>query len=309
MIILDPAPSAIDRILIDMDNLLVGIPEGFPGQQLYRLPREALRRVRSRSFTKEYVVTDLGFFPPSREHLVQRDSGCSQWILIFVHSGSGWVRIADRREEAGAGRVILIPPGQPHSYGASHEDPWSIFWVHFEGGGAESLLPWSGFGHGVAVQECRAAEELAGWFRALLAVVGNGYHDHALLSVSTMLVNILALLHRNPLHNHRNDALSRIEAVMESMRGDLNNPRQLHEYARISSLSVPQFSHLFRRHTGMSPMAFLNELRMQRGARLLDASSLSVKAVASELGFDDPCYFSRAFRKWTGLSPENYRNR
>lgn len=56
-------------------------------------------------------------------------------------------------------------------------------------------------------------------------------------------------------------------------------------------------------------MAFLNELRMLRAAHLLDVTPLSVKAVADELGFDEACYFSRAFRKWTGLSPQNYRTR
>lgn len=121
----------MERFLKAMDNFLVTIPEGFKGQILYRLPRQALRRARSKPFTRDYAVTDLGFFPPAPSHEVIRPNGVEQWIMIFVHSGSGWLRTGARRREARKRSILLIPPRQAHSYGASRDNPWSIYWFHF----------------------------------------------------------------------------------------------------------------------------------------------------------------------------------
>jgi AraC family transcriptional regulator of arabinose operon len=68
-----------------------------------------------------------------------------------------------------------------------------------------------------------------------------------------------------------------------------------------------QFSDLFKRHYGTSPMAYFSELRMQRARELLSFTKMSVKEIAAELGFDDPLYFSRAFKKVSGMSPRDYR--
>jgi hypothetical protein len=77
-------------------------------------------------------------------------------------------------------------------------------------------------------------------FRNVLAVVANSHDEHALLSISNALVNnVHKLLHHHLLHNYRNDALARIEAVMELIRGDLQKKRQLCEHDLSGSLSAP----------------------------------------------------------------------
>lgn len=72
-------------------------------------------------------------------------------------------------------------------------------------------------------------------------------------------------------------------------------------------MSVSHFSERFRRQTGQSPMAYFIHLRMRLACRLLDLSGKSVKTVALEVGYRDPYYFSRLFKKSMGLAPEKYR--
>ena len=284
------------------------IPEGFEGQQLYRVPAQALRRMRSRPFTRDFIITDLGFFPASRGHGITRPAGVDQWILIFVNSGTGWVEADDTQHQLREHEVLLLPPGRGHSYGASDADPWSIFWFHFEGKGSHALLEWLGDVDPVMLRRAQSPDGMRRQFRSILNGVERGYPDHTLLELSRTLINVLSLLHRNPPHPHRNDAFERMEAVMTRMRADLRQPGSLQDYARTCALSVPQFCHLFKSHTGISPMAYLTELRMQLACEYLDTTDWSVKQIAAELGYADALYFSRAFKKCVGKSPKQYRD-
>lgn len=68
-------------------------------------------------------------------------------------------------------------------------------------------------------------------------------------------------------------------------------------------------SRRFRETYGMTPLSYLNRLRMERAKALLDGTDLSVTEVARRLGFGDFRYFSRLFRKVTGRTPREHRHR
>jgi len=292
-----------------MDNLMEIRAEGFEGQRLYRLPSKALARVRKRPFSRDFIVTDLGFFPTVEAHGVTRPAGARQWILIFVHEGRGWYQTGTDIRTLETNQVLLIPPGRFHAYGADRSRPWSIFWLHFEGKGAEHLLDWIIDAPETQALPCRSPDALRRQFHSILATVELGYHDHTLLEISRCLIHVLTLLHRNPASETREHPMDRIEAAMDTMRREIDRPRPLREYAADSGLSVSQFSYLFRQHTGISPMNYLAEIRIQRACEYLDTTKQSIQRIAWELGYDDPLYFSRAFKRGTGLSPLQYRKR
>jgi AraC-like DNA-binding protein len=100
---------------------------------------------------------------------------------------------------------------------------------------------------------------------------------------------------------------SRILAAQEYL--DRNYPERvtLASLASFAGLSVSHLSAEFRRHVGTPPMRYLLEVRLTRAAYLLADVNMSVSDVAAEVGFRDPLYFSRQFRKRFGLSPRGYR--
>lgn len=292
-----------------MDDFTEGIAEGFAGQRLYRLPAKALERIRERPFTRDFIVTDLGYFPTVEQHSVIRADGAKQWILIFVHEGRGWYQSEGQRYSLKSNQVLLIPPGRGHAYGANSAAPWSIFWFHFEGRGVEQLLHWLIEKPEVQPLPCRSPDSLRRQFHAILSAVERGYHEHTLLELSRVLIHVLTLLHRNPRHEPERRQVERIEAAMDRMRREIDQPQPLQRYAAAAGLSVSQFSFLFKQHTGISPMNYLTEARMQRACEYLDTSEASIKEIASQLGYEDALYFSRSFKKCTGLSPTQYRER
>ncbi len=83
----------------------------------------------------------------------------------------------------------------------------------------------------------------------------------------------------------------------------------LYEIAESANLSIDHFGRQFRKHTGMSPVAWLNRIRMDKASILLRQTSMRVNEVAREVGFEDPLYFTRVFRKIVGMSPSAFREK
>ncbi len=71
--------------------------------------------------------------------------------------------------------------------------------------------------------------------------------------------------------------------------------------------SAPHFHRLFKEQTGLPPLEYATKLRMEKGARLLLGTELSVKEIAFVCGYEDSKYFSRLFRQREGMSPKQYR--
>jgi AraC-like DNA-binding protein len=297
----------MDSLTQSMDNFPIRKAEGFTGQRLIRLPNAVLKRIRKHPFTHDFIITDLGFYPPSSGHYVERQDDVPQWILIFVHSGKGQCSFQNKRHELSAGNIALIAPYTAHTYAAHPHNPWSIFWFHFEGQGAHELLSWITPGHESHVLKANTPDTLRRHFNTIISTVERGYHEHTFLELSRSLINVLTSLHRNPAHGHRNPSYQRIESSMQTMQDELSDPRPLKDYADECHLSLSQYTHLFKSYTGISPMTYLTELRIQRACEYLDTTDLTIKQIASELGYNDPFYFSRLFKKSTGVSPKLYR--
>lgn len=74
-----------------------------------------------------------------------------------------------------------------------------------------------------------------------------------------------------------------------------------------AGLSVSQFTRLFRRDLGTTPSVFVNRLRLERAALLLERTNLSVMEVMGQVGLTDPSHFARDFRRSYGFSPRTFR--
>ncbi len=87
------------------------------------------------------------------------------------------------------------------------------------------------------------------------------------------------------------------------------HPRPLAELARRTGYSTARFSVLFRKFFGVPPIRFSHELRMERAADFLMNRNWNVSEVADRVGYAQIQQFSRAFKKYFGVSPEEMRSR
>lgn len=285
--------------------------EGFAGQDMFVIPRPVLARARQHPLVRSVYPTDIGWFPMAAHHYRDRPDGANQDHLMMCVGGHGYVVINGQQAHLEPGHLLIIPRNTMHSYWAADDAPWSIYWVHFLGDDADyyvDRIPRTG--QPVPIEPA-AQDEAVRLFRYCLDALHDGYGMPTLIYAAQSTQHILSLLlYRNrslPMEQRASQSRTSLEAVIEFMQRNLNQNLRLEDFAREAGMSVSHFSERFRRQTGQSPMAYFIHLRMRLACRLLDLSRKPVKSVALEIGYRDPYYFSRVFKKSMGISPDKYR--
>lgn len=285
---------------------------GFTGERMIEIPKEIVDKCRTMPLISHLFITQMGFFPRARHHYYQRPTGMSQVILLYCTDGLGWIQVPGGRVIIQAGSVFAIAPNVPHSYGADATNPWTIYWFHLNGSQCAGVTMTTKNDGDTAPQAMRVgfSEERIRLFDQIVATFLNGYSPANLLFANLTLSSFLSSFVRPDAFqpNTRVGVVANpTEKAILFMQDNLSTPVTLDNIAQSASLSTSFFCRKFKQDTGYAPIEYFNHLRMQRACQLLHFSNLRINEVASQLGMDDPFYFSRLFRKQMGLSPAQYR--
>ncbi len=112
------------------------------------------------------------------------------------------------------------------------------------------------------------------------------------------------VLHERASSRRRGSAVDRALAFARSRLGEA---LPVGELARVAGMSRRSFEQAMQREQGMSPATWIRELRRERAEQLLRTSTLAVQAIGERCGYVDLPAFSKAFKTWTGLSPQQFR--
>lgn len=138
---------------------------------------------------------------------------------------------------------------------------------------------------------------------ALRSFYWSGVHHEkwAMLSLERVLLGLYDDSHRvgsMDLHVRR---------ALDFIHRNIGRQLSLEEIAASACISVSFLIRLFRRQVGMTPISYVEQLRLQRATDLLRNSQYPVAQIATLLGYEHPSYFGRRFLKATGLTPRAYR--
>ncbi|WP_346318756.1 AraC family transcriptional regulator [Chitinophaga sp. YIM B06452] len=281
--------------------------DGFEGQKLISLPNTVYKT--NPPFHQIYI-THIGYFPKAAYHYRERRNGCADNILVYCLRGKGWFTIGNKQYPVGPNQFIHIPATTQYlRYGADDNDPWTIYWVHFTGPDMNA------FNTMLKITERDGARDIA-FNEKSIQIWGNiyeslemGYSKDNLMNANLCLHHFLATFLYPDKHIKQTDtaAPDMVTETILYMRGRLDEKLAVDDLALRYQLSHSHFSNLFRKATGMSPIDYFIQLKIQKACQLLYDASIKIKDVAKAIGYDDPYYFSRLFKKLMDVSPEQYR--
>ncbi|QHT59397.1 AraC family transcriptional regulator [Paenibacillus lycopersici] len=103
--------------------------------------------------------------------------------------------------------------------------------------------------------------------------------------------------------------LTIVDRAKQYIRQHFARELSLEEVAESVHLNQFYFSKVFKQHVGETFIDYLTGLRIERAKQLIEEDVLSLKEVSYQVGYKDPNYFSRVFKKVTGAAPSEYRSR
>jgi AraC-like DNA-binding protein len=258
---------------------------------------------------KHLHICSIGYYPKARDHYTYRRKGLAENFLFFCVDGSGWYQIGKQRFEVGANEFFILPQHQEHSYGSSPDDPWSIYWVHFGGDALAAFNEVQEVQKNFRPELVRNTGEIIPIFQKIYKTLELGYSIDNLLFANMCLSQFLTLFIYNKRHyaSASNDRLDCVDSAIHFMQEHINDNISLISLSKAYNYSVSRFSNLFKQKTGYAPIDYFLQMKMQKACQLLDFSDRSIKDIAFSMGFEDPYYFSKRFRKIIGVSPKKYR--
>jgi len=97
---------------------------------------------------------------------------------------------------------------------------------------------------------------------------------------------------------------TRISRAIVHLREHFDEPLKIDDFARQLGMSVSGFHHHFKSVTAMSPLQFQKQIRLQEARRLMLGQDLDAASAGVRVGYEDPSYFSRDYKKLFGFPPQ-----
>ena len=100
-----------------------------------------------------------------------------------------------------------------------------------------------------------------------------------------------------------------VKKAMHYMSEHFNENITLNDISNLVGVSVQYFSKIFKEEVGCNYVDWLNSLRINRAKELMESTQMTIKEVGFQVGYNDPNYFSRIFKRYEGVAPTEYVNR
>jgi AraC-like DNA-binding protein len=254
-------------------------------------------------------------YPPLPQH---HHFGVAE--LAYVETGHQPYDVRGQHFTLLGGEGAVIPPDTPHSSDGHPSYPGKRFWLQLRLPQAPKAR-WLGLAPAEAkplLNMLRApANPCSKWppdfarrVNALFALFDRPASPVRTATLRTSLLALLFDLLDLNLTNPSPACQIRVRKAIDWAEAQISNPVTLEQLASVAGLSVSSFKHLFKEVAGIPPHAYLLRKRMDRAQTLLRSGEGTVTEIAYACGFSSSQYFATAFKRITGMTPNDVlRNR
>ena len=236
-----------------------------------------------------------------------RPKGRIDYHILYIFEGCCYVTFNNQTIAAPAGSIVLFRPFEIQDYKFYKKDLSTSYFLHFSGTICKQLMTELEL-QDKNVYYVGKSLTLQKLFNALIDEFRQKekYNRYRLQGLLLEIISLIArknsiMLYSDP-GTHK-----KFSEVCRRMREHFASNDTIADYAKLCNLSESRFSHQFSEIMGVSPKQYLITIRIEAAKELLTTSDLSILQISEAVGLLNQNYFSRIFKKYTGLSPSEYR--
>ena len=251
---------------------------------------------------------------PSRDHPTEyhftweKGRILNEFQINYITHGSGVYETQTGRYLIKPGSLMVTRPGVWHRYRPDKKSGWTENYTGFDGS-----IPREIFSQGRAwsekpVHHIGNREEFIDTYHKIFEIILEekpGFQQVA----SGMIMKLLGFM--VSLEKQRNFSGKRMEKVIREacfeIRENIGKPVDFKNYAQENNIGYSYFRKMFKQYTGNAPVQYQLDLKIRRAREMLVSTDRTIKEIAFEMGFQSIHYFSRIFKKKTGVAPSEIR--
>jgi AraC-like DNA-binding protein len=245
-------------------------------------------------------------------HRFDKDNGriLQEYSLVYITGGKGVYHSQKTGElTVEGGSAIIVFPGEKHYY---HPDPntgWTEYWIGFTGANINKLAKKKIFSPLQPVYNVGYHETMVNLFTQVIAAIKSekpGYQPLVCGAAMYMLGQLHSSAKQQLFSTGSEEHI--IDRARMLIRENLQSGISPQDIADKLEVSYSKFRKLFKEYTGMAPVQYQIQLKLEKAKEELINTSKSVKEIAYELNFESSQYFSNLFKEKTGLTPVEFRS-
>lgn len=227
------------------------------------------------------------------------------YLVHYITDGKGEYTVNNRLHKLGKGNIFLIPPEVTTFYKADEQEPWTYFWVGFNGIAVKKILKSSGFDSQTLTLKPNNPDKIENIMRSITQ-----YSERS-ASTEYGMLGCLYLLFSELMKNAENISESKetdnyISKAIKYIAENYSRRISINEVAFHIGLDRSYFFKIFKYSMGISPQEHLINVRMSKAQIMLRDSDMSCHEVAAHVGYDNYNNFSKMFKRKFGMSPKEY---
>lgn len=277
----------------------------------YTISPSQMVEQQSSQVTKGLYLAEIGEFEVVDGTIWECRGKEEIFLLVFCVRGAGRVWLAGEEVPLVNDQYFIVSPEEGFKFTPEGMTRNRFLVAGFGGSTARNLASEFALVRNLvpSINNMVANREML--FEEIFNNLSKGFHNQNREYVNLCFGHLLAtFVYANRTSDDLADESSPVvRRAISFLERNVHRRLTLKQIAGEAGYSPTYLSVLFRKETNYAPLSYFSHLKILKACEFLDYTSMKVKEISYRLGYADPYYFTRDFRKKVGMSPRRYRNR
>lgn len=235
------------------------------------------------------------------------------YVMHYILGGEGYIKTNEATYEVGPGNLFIFAPHSNVVYEPKKDNPWRYIWIEFNGSSVKTILDTTSYGPSNFIFKDSENEYLKKTFSEMIHEDNLSTESSEATLIVSYIFKVLSFLakcypkNENMNITKKEETIKKIERYLYIHYNDTNF--SIGNVAKEFSFSQSYITRLFKSQTRITPIQYVDELRMKKAIELLNHHSLTIDQIAENIGYKNQFYFTKRFKRYYGVPPTKYKQK